>query len=88
MLFPAWIRLAGSGSTDGKLAYLSATRTDVDCAIGYYAEADNFFLPQFARQFTTCDMYFPSILGPTFPNRIFQLCGQTDRLDDSAAINA
>ena len=28
-------------------------------------------------------MYFPSMLGPTFPNRIFQLCGQTDRLDDS-----
>jgi len=31
-------------------------------------------------------MYFPSLLGPTFPNRIFQLCGQTDRLDDSVAV--
>ena len=31
-------------------------------------------------------MYFPSILAPTFPNRIFQLCGQTDRLDDSIAL--
>ena len=55
-------------------------------AIGYYHEGDNQFLPQFARNFTTCDMYFPSILGPTFPNRIFQLCGQTDRLDDSVSL--
>ena len=54
--------------------------------IGYYQEADMQFFPAFARQFTTCDMYFPSILAPTFPNRIFQLCGQTDRLDDSVSI--
>ena len=52
-------------------------------AIGYYQEADTRFFSRFARSFTTCDMYFPSMLGPTFPNRIFQLCGQTDRLDDS-----
>jgi phospholipase C len=55
-------------------------------AIGYYQEADMNFFPKFARHFTTCDMYFPSMLGPTFPNRIFQLCGQTDRLDDSISI--
>lgn len=55
-------------------------------AIGYYQEADNQFLSQFARNFTACDMYFPSILAPTFPNRIFQLCGQTDRLDDSVSL--
>lgn len=57
-------------------------------AIGYYQEADNQFFSQFARNFTACDMYFPSILGPTFPNRIFQLCGQTDRLDDSASLSS
>ena len=55
-------------------------------AIGYYQEPDNLFFSQFARTFTTCDKYFPSFLGPTFPNRIFQLCGQTDRLDDSVSI--
>ena len=55
-------------------------------AIGYYQESANQFFSKFARTFTTCDMYFPSMLGPTFPNRIFQLCGQTDRLDDSVAI--
>ena len=55
-------------------------------SIGYYREGDNQFFSQFARHFTTCDMYFPSILGPTFPNRIFQLCGQTDRLDDTVSL--
>jgi phospholipase C len=70
------------GLMDG---FMKTTNADV-YAIGYYEEADNQFLSQFARTFTTCDRYFPSILGPTFPNRIFQLCGQTDRLDDSVSL--
>jgi phospholipase C len=69
------------GRMDG---FMKTSTADV-YAIGYYQESDNLFLPQFARNFITCDMYFPSILGPTFPNRIFQLCGQTDRLDDSVS---
>ena len=71
-----------NGAMDG---FLKTPTADV-YAIGYYQEADNAFLSRFARNFTTCDMYFPSILGPTFPNRIFQLCGQTDRLDDSVSL--
>jgi len=67
------------GLMDG---FMRTSTADV-YGIGYYREADNQFLPKFARNFTTCDMYFPSILSSTFPNRIFQLCGQTDRLDDS-----
>jgi phospholipase C len=72
----------GNDLMDG---FMKTSAADV-YAIGYYQEADNQFLPQLARNFTTCDMYFPSVLGPTFPNRIFQLCGQTDRLDDSASL--
>jgi len=68
-----------NGLMDG---FMKTSSADV-YAICYYTESANQFLPQFARNFTTCDMYFPSILAPTFPNRIFQLCGQTDRLDDS-----
>lgn len=68
-----------NGLMDG---FMQTSAADV-YAIGYYEESDNQFLSKFARLFTTCDMYFPSLLGPTFPNRIFQLCGQTDRLDDS-----
>lgn len=71
-----------NGLMDG---FMKTAGADV-YAIGYYQEADNPFLSQFARNFTACDRYFPSILGPTFPNRIFQLCGQTDRLDDSVSL--
>jgi phospholipase C len=71
---------------DGLMDGFMKTSAADTYAIGYYQEADNQFLPQFARNFTTCDMYFPSVLGPTFPNRIFQLCGQTDRLDDSVSL--
>jgi phospholipase C len=51
-------------------------------AIGYYREQDLPFRSALARNYTTCDRYFPSILAPTFPNRIFQHSGATDRLDD------
>jgi len=51
-------------------------------AIGYYTETDLPFRSALARNYTTCDRYFCSILGPTFPNRIFQHSGQTDRLGD------
>jgi phospholipase C len=71
-----------NGLMDG---FMKTATADV-YGIGYYKEADNHFFPKFARNFTTCDMYFPSMLGPTFPNRIFQLCGQTDRLDDSVSL--
>jgi len=71
-----------NGLMDG---FMQTSAADV-YAIGYYTESANQFFPQFARYFTTCDMYFPSMLGPTFPNRIFQLCGQTDRLDDSISL--
>jgi phospholipase C len=71
-----------NGLMDG---FMKTSAAD-EYAIGYYSESDNQFFPQFARNFTSCDMYFASILAPTFPNRIFQLCGQTDRLDDSVSL--
>jgi phospholipase C len=55
--------------------------------IGYYQEKDLPFRSALARNYLTCDNYFPSILAPTFPNRIFQHAGQTDRLDDSLTIS-
>jgi len=62
--------------------FLLDTSNDVYC-IGYYGEQDIPFLAQLARSYTTCDNYFVSILGPTFPNRLFLHSAQTDRLDDS-----
>src|SRR5216684_3927213 len=67
------------GSMDG---FLRAGSNDV-YSIGYYGEADIPFYAALARNYTTCDRYFAAILGPTFPNRLFQHAAQTDRLKNS-----
>ncbi|MBB5064650.1 alkaline phosphatase family protein [Granulicella mallensis] len=63
------------------------TTTNDTFSIGYYTEEQLSFFGAMARNFTTCDNYFASILGPTFPNRIFQLAGQTDRLSNTLDIS-
>jgi phospholipase C len=52
-------------------------------AIGYYEEGARPFFDSLARAYTTCDRYFSSILGPTFPNRFFLHAAQTDRLENT-----
>jgi len=73
-----------NGAMDG---FLRAGTNDV-YSIGYYGEADNPFYGALARNYTTCDQYFASILGPTFPNRLFLHAAQTDRLDDSISFSS
>jgi phospholipase C len=73
-----------SGKMDG---FLRAGSNDV-YSIGYYGEADIPFYAALGRNYTVCDHYFASILGPTFPNRMFLLAAQTDRLTDSIAISS
>jgi phospholipase C len=48
-------------------------------SIGYYRRQDLPFLGTVAPAFTTCDRFFASIMGPTFPNRIYSLSAVTDR---------
>jgi phospholipase C len=67
-----------NGAMDG---FLRDPNNDV-FAIGYYGPADLPFYSALAQQFMVCDRYFASILGPTFPNRLFLWSAQTDRLDD------
>jgi phospholipase C len=71
------------GMMDG---WLRTTTNDAFC-IGYYEEADLPVLSALARNFTTLDNYFSSIMAPTYPNRIFQHAGQTDRLSNTSAIS-
>jgi phospholipase C len=59
------------------------TSTNDPFAIGYYEEADLPLYSTLARNYTTLCNYFSSIMAPTFPNRFFQHCGQTDRLSNS-----
>jgi phospholipase C len=51
-----------------------------DYGIGFYTEADRPFMAALARNYTTCDAYFCSYLGPTWPNRFFMHCAQNDRM--------
>ncbi len=72
-----------SGKMDG---FLRASTNDI-YSIGYYGEKDIPFYAALARHYTTCDRYFPSILGPTFPNRLFLHAAQTDRLSNTPALS-
>ena len=56
------------GKMDG---FLRSGSNDIFC-IGYYGESDLPFYSALARNYTSFDHYFCSILGPTFPNRMFQ----------------
>lgn len=67
------------GNMDG---FLRAGSNDTYC-IGYYGQQDIPFYAALAQNYTTCDRYFASILGPTFPNRMFIHSAQTDRLTNS-----
>ena len=56
-------------------------------SIGYYTEADVPLYASLARNFTTLDHYFSSIMSSTFPNRVFQHAAQTDRLSNTLDIS-
>jgi phospholipase C len=46
--------------------------------IGYYTATDLPVLAALAQNYTAYDQYFCSMLGPTWPNRLYQLCATTD----------
>ena len=52
-------------------------------SIGYYREGDLPFMSNAAREWTVCDRYFTAIMSSTYPNRFYQHCGVTDRMDQS-----
>lgn len=72
------------GAMDG---FLRAGNNDV-YSIGYYTDPDLPFLSALAQQYLVCDRYFASVLGPTFPNRMFLWAAQSDRVDNDAAFTS
>ena len=72
-----------NGAMDGWLT----TGANDSFTIGYYGESDIPFYAALARNYTTCDHYHSSFLGPTFPNRLFLYSAQTDRLDNAVTIS-
>jgi phospholipase C len=67
------------GRCDG---WLRAGENDL-FTIGYYQAADLDFWRQAAGDWTVCDRYFSPTMSETYPNRIFQHAGQTDRLHNT-----
>ena len=67
----------------GKMDGWLRTTTNDAFSIGYYVEDQLPFFSALARNFTTLDNYFASILASTFPNRVFQHAAQTDRLSNT-----
>jgi phospholipase C len=72
------------GQMDG---FLRAGSNDI-FAIGYYPEGTLPFYTALAQNYLVCDRYFASILGPTFPNRMFMWSAQTDRLGDTVSLSS
>jgi phospholipase C len=66
------------GACDG---WLRAGSNDI-FSIGYYTGDDLDFYRNAAPYWTTCDRFFASIMGPTYPNRFYMHAGQTDRRDN------
>ena len=73
-----------NGAMDG---FLRAGSNDV-YSIGYYTQPDLPFFSALAQNYLVCDRYFASILGPTFPNRLFMWGAQTDRLGDTVSFTS
>ncbi len=72
----------------GKMnGFLLDPANDTYC-IGYYGQKDIPFYAALAQNYTTCNRYFASILGPTFANRMFIHSAQTDRLTDSVTLTS
>jgi len=46
--------------------------------MGYYTKADIPFYYGLAENYTICDNYFCSTLGPTYPNRLYSMTGTID----------
>lgn len=52
-------------------------------AMTFYTEAELPLYWALARRFTLCDAYFASVLGPTFPNRLFSLAASAGGFRDN-----
>jgi phospholipase C len=76
--FHTWQAMAAhynDGANDGFLT----TQPDGDLfPIGYYGPDDLPVLAALAQGYSLFDQYFCSMLGPTWPNRLYQLCATTD----------
>ncbi|GAA4616812.1 alkaline phosphatase family protein [Actinoallomurus liliacearum] len=59
-------------------AHRAADGVNAPYVMGHYTRADIPFQFALAESFTICDSYFCSVLGPTWPNRLYLMSGTID----------
>lgn len=59
-------------------AHRAADGDDAPYVMGYHTRDDIPFQFALAQSFTVCDNYFCSVLGPTWPNRLYFMSGTID----------
>ncbi|MFE0459665.1 alkaline phosphatase family protein [Kitasatospora sp. NPDC058965] len=59
-------------------AHRAADGVNGPFTMGYYTREDIPFQFALAESFTVCDQYFSSVLGPTWPNRLYWMTGTLD----------
>jgi phospholipase C len=67
----------------GKMDGFLADPHNPPYALAYYDSTARVFSNPLAMHYTTCDNYFCSYLGPTWPNRFFQHAAQSDRRNNN-----
>jgi len=63
-------------------AHRAADGVNGPYVMGYYTREDIPFQYALAEAFTVCDHYFCSMLGPTWPNRLYWMTGTVDPVGD------
>jgi phospholipase C len=72
-----------NGKMDNWLpAHLAADGKNGPFTMGYHTRADIPFHFALAESFTICDNYHSSVLGPTWPNRLYHLSASIDPVGD------
>lgn len=67
------------GAMDGWVtAHRRSDQGNAPYCMGYYTRADIPFHYALAEAFTVCDAYHCSVLGPTYPNRLYWMTGTID----------
>ena len=73
-----------AGKMDNWLAaHHAADGSNGPFTMGYYERDDIPFHFALAENFTICDSYFSSVLGPTWPNRLYLMSGTIDPRGDA-----
>lgn len=78
-----WWRVQHASWNDGRMdgwvtAHLKANGARGRYCMGYYERPDIPFHFALADAFTVCDAYHSSVLGPTWPNRMYWMTGTID----------